>query len=98
MAELQEDKHPETFMVYTNTEGKTVYLGLNGDDEPVVVLITDGEYSPEGQRMIIRSSNDDTPEDGRRMHLRSEGGMLPGGEGKYLYNKDGELITPQDKE
>ncbi len=50
-ASLHEEMKPVSFMVYTNTEGQTVYLGLNTNDEPVVMFVAPEERelpSPRG--------------------------------------------------
>lgn len=86
-------KMPASFMVYTNPEGGTVYLGINDNDEPVFVLITQGDFPPEGARAIIKSERGGTPQDGEHRYLRSSGDALPAGEGKRLFNADGESIT-----
>ncbi|MBE0448638.1 MAG: hypothetical protein IBX64_11170 [Actinobacteria bacterium] len=36
---LTEEAKPVTFLTYTNTEGLTVHLGLNADDEPVMKFV-----------------------------------------------------------
>ncbi len=51
---LSEDMRPVSFMVYTNEDGQTVYLGINADDEPVVKIIKPGEGElpfPPGREM-----------------------------------------------
>ncbi len=92
IALVGEHKKPATFMVYTNFDGNTVYLGINEDDEPIFVLIANGNLPTDGDRVMIESENGE-PEDGGKMYLRSEGDTLPGGEGKQLFNEDNELIV-----
>ncbi len=55
---LREEMKSVSFMVYTNADGQTVYLGLNANDEPVVVFVN-GEhpFSPHGKRMLFKSEN-----------------------------------------
>jgi hypothetical protein len=91
--ERHEKSMPASFMVYTNSEGNTVYLGMNENDEPTFVLVTNGELPTESKRMIIRSEGGDVPQDGQRMYLKSEGDALPGGEGKQLFNENGEPVV-----
>lgn len=53
---LREDMSPVSFMVYTNTDGQVVYLGLNKNDEPVVLFIEpeDGKFIPSGRKMLFK--------------------------------------------
>jgi hypothetical protein len=90
---VHEESRPASFMVFTNADGQTVYLGLNANDEPVMVLVTSGDNelpsSPQGKRMIF-DSNGVEIEQGERMYLKSRGDKLPGGEGKFLFDENGE--------
>jgi hypothetical protein len=63
--ELHEEMQPASFMKYTNSEGETVYLGLNANDEPVVIMklrdLGDGNspvggpFSSQGKKLFLRN-------------------------------------------
>lgn len=63
---LHEEMRPVSFMVYTNADGQTVYIGINENDEPVVKFVKskDGElpFPPHGKRMLFRSENGKKPQ------------------------------------
>lgn len=44
--ELHKEMAPASFLIYTNTDGQKVTLGINADDEPVIKFIQpeDGEF------------------------------------------------------
>lgn len=59
--ELHEEMKPVSFLIYTNSEGQRVTLGLNADDEPVITFVQPNEdvFSHGRQKMLWKFGKDE---------------------------------------
>jgi hypothetical protein len=57
---LHEEVRPVSFMVYTNSRGQMVHLGINADDEPVVVFVMpkEGSEPADGRQLFLNIEKD----------------------------------------